>query len=309
MKEKGNRLKRNTVFFLFIIQCSILVGSLLSQTIPYSKNIVELYSIKEGIEQIDKKDYFALKNELLPNEMALNFHEKEVNKFTHTFIDTLNPCIMFSYLPYSIDDTEVQCRVANERFFRLYSPTIHEGRSFKSNDFFYKDTIPIVIGYNLQHRYKLGECYTFYHGDHGKSFQGEIIGILSKDSVYASLGEIKESLDDSYIIPLSDYFIDCFFGLSDYDLVISSAIVKSENEKMENFVKKANEIKFWELTPVPVSEIIIEYKHLFIAPFIQKYIIIVTVNLLLMGLILAETIAWIIGRHRKICVSGKIVGD
>ena len=259
MKNNRKAVVSILIVLLILVESFFATILLLYITIPSGKVIINYYSMEEHFAEINQEGYFAFINNLLPNEMALNYDKPQVNSHMHTYLEKLDPYIMYSYLPNVTEGVEEQCRIVNSKFFALSNSVPYVGRLFEMSDFLQKDIIPIVVGYNLKNKYELGKTYTFYHGDDGKTFRGEIIGILHPNTSYPSLGELMESIDNSYIIPLSDYFIDEYFGLSDYDLAVSSAITKSGEIKVTEIVTQVNETKFWELTSVPVTDVIKEY--------------------------------------------------
>lgn len=261
-------------------------------TIPGIKIASCFRSTKNGFDTINQIGYYALQNNSRPDAMALNFDEKAVNEYCHTFIDNFDPYIMFSYIPKSIDGLQVQCRVANENFFNLYHFSTYDGHLLENKDFVggENNIVPIIVGYNLKEVYCLGEKYTFNHGDDGKSFEGEVVGILQKGTEYSSLQELRESLDNSYIIPLSNYFIDNYFGLSDYDLSVSSAIINTSNTEFNNIIQKYNEIGFWQLSAIPVTTALNDFETTYLTPLTQKIYMSVVVEFFIVALIVAEVI-------------------
>lgn len=280
------------IIMLMIIEFIVVCVGVFFFTVPSAKIIRGFRSTKNGFDTIDHTGYYAIQNASNHNDMALNYDKTIVNRFCHTFVNNLEPFIMFGYMPREIDGTRIQCRIANENFFNLYSFSNYDGRLFETDDFVGSngDAVPIIVGYNLKDVYSLGEQYTFYHGDDGKSFEGRVIGILQKNADYSSLQEIRETLDNSYIIPLSDYFIDNFFGLSDYDLIVSSAIVNTGVEKLDSIIQKCNEIRFWSMSAVPIITALDDYEKDYLTPLLQKNFLSIVVEFFIVALIIAEIV-------------------
>ena len=257
-----NKIIKSIIIILIVVELLVLLGIGLAITIPSANRIKDYQEAEKGFAIIDQDNFFALQNNYLPDKMAENFDIPKVNEACHKMINDLNPYIMYSYLPDIIDDIQVQCRVANEHFFDLYNMSLYDGRMFDTTDFTaYKDAIiPVVVGYNLKDIYQLGKKYSFHHGDEDKYFQGEIVGILQKNSNYSSLQDINVLLDNSYIIPLSDCFIDEFFGMSDYDLSVSSMIIEDNGSELQDIIDNINSINFWKLDIVSIRDALNDYR-------------------------------------------------
>lgn len=270
------------LFFLFL---GLLGGGFL--TCIFVQPVYRYSSIKSEFEKVRQPNFFAVVNENNPYEMSKGYDKEKLIDFYNYFIETdIQKYTMYSYLPnVNEEGIEIQKRFANMNFFELYDFDLFNGRKFIETDFVLNDQgeIPIIVGYNLKDIYSIGNVYTFFNGDEGKKFNTRVIGVLDKGANYPSLQEIKESLDNSYIIPISDDFQKRYFGLSDYDLLMSSTILSTQNiSELNEVIKEANKTDFFSIDTISVEKALEQYENEVISPQYQ------TVALFCGGLIIVS---------------------
>ena len=112
--------------------------------------------------------------------------------------------------------------------------------------------LPILIGYELQDKYKLGKEYEFEHGGTGDTFRGKVVGILRKSSKYYELNglSVSLSLDFSYIVPQSTKNMDNL-SFSDLDMAETRMVVFGDKNKIQKIFANTSPI-----TVSLISEII-----------------------------------------------------
>ena len=264
------RVKKQLIqWFIFIILFFVLILSGFFTYIAVQP-VYNYFSIKSEFEKIRQPNFYAVLNDRNPYELAKGYDKEKLIDFFNYFIETnIQKYIMYSYLPdVNEKGIEVQKRFANMIFFNLYDFDLFEGRTFIETDFVLDDEneIPIIVGYNLKDIYSLGNTYTFYEED-GEEFKVRVVGVLKKGANYPSLQDVKECLDNSYILPISDDFQKKYFTLSDYDLAISTTIFYTENiSELNDLINEANKTDFFSLDIISVEDVLEEYENYFIFP-------------------------------------------
>lgn len=166
--------------------------------------------------------------------------EHSINKFQsvfHNLYDEEVPFFTaFGYDMFTADNgIIVRQQMISENFFDVFAISALKGRIFSSEEYkMRKNVIPVIVGYELQDEYKLGEKYEFDNGGDGTTFQGEIVGVLKKNSVFYELSnyQMPLSLDRSYIIPMTQDGIDRM-SLSDLDMATTRMVLFGNRDKIQ----------------------------------------------------------------------------
>lgn len=237
-----NKLKKNILVLLIIFEIiSFFVIFLPALKLIYDTKNLTILQDKNLYQVINKSD---------PNKVLSEFDiEQTKNYFLNKFYNEEICITSYKYLA-DIDQygNKFQRRVANYNFFQYFSFNLYSGRMFTSEDFILNDStsvIPIIVGYNLKDLFPLNSVHTFYSGENDQSFKANVIGILETDSSYPRVYTISESLDDSYIIPMSIGFVERYFGLSDFDMAVSNTIFCTDDEsKLSNILQDSDIFSF-----------------------------------------------------------------
>ena len=146
----------------------------------------------------------------------------------------------------------VKEQIITEQFINVFKFSIMQGRNFEAADFNTNNgVLPILIGYELQDKYKLGKEYEFEHGGTGDTFRGKVVGILRKSSKYYELNglSVSLSLDFSYIVPQSTKNMDNL-SFSDLDMAETRMVVFGDKNKIQKI--------FANTSPITVSLISVD---------------------------------------------------
>lgn len=254
-RDMKNNIGLVVLFFILNTILLLLVG-LLCDTIKDNKKTIESINyLRDKFDEayivvdITSEERF---NEIISNSNEMTGKYKalfeELEKSDNTFFTS------FGYDMYINENGDViREQVVTDTFFDIFKPKLLDGRLFDKEDFSYGDKeVPVLIGYNLQNEYKLGEIYEFDHGGTGESFKGKVIGILEKNSSYYELNNFNVSLsmDFSYIVPL-DYSKMNKMGFSDFDMAETRMVVFGEKNEVQKIFSKYSPI---DVTLVDVND-------------------------------------------------------
>jgi hypothetical protein len=149
---------------------------------------------------------------------------------------------------YDVDSTDkgntIREQIITEKFLDVFSLSVVSGRLLNKDDFnTTNDTVPIMIGYELQDYYKLGNTYELLNGGNGEYFKGLVVGILSKNSEYYELNSVNVSfpLDYSYIVPQSTKDISNM-GFSDLDMAETRMVVFGSKNEIQKIISTKSPI-------------------------------------------------------------------
>jgi len=259
------------VSILFLIQM-IIVFLLVCSTITDCRRVLS------GINRLDKlKNSKAYINEDGTSNAKIDaLIADEINsvpklKILYNYIvenNNIEKYTKFEYqTPYSINGKTIIESTANKMFFDFYDIKVIEGSNFEDSDF-NNDTevIPILVGYNLKEKYKLGEIYTEKDSATSKDVKYKVIGVLENNSYYPSLIDIGRNLDLNYTFfrPLN---INSMNSFSSMDMAISSTVVFSEDEKLlQSIEKKSVDLELFSMNYTSIQDRVYD----FLGPFKKK---------------------------------------
>lgn len=90
--------------------------------------------------------------------------------------------------------------------FEYFNFKMYDGRSFSEDDYILEsesDKLPIILGYNYKDIFNIGEKIKYIYA--GKEMEGEVIGILEKNSAIFNDNIYSMPLDNRIILPLADF--------------------------------------------------------------------------------------------------------
>lgn len=249
LRDIKNNLRVFIIFCIQLIVTFLLLGYTFAQIIDVSGGVKRIYDFNtKSSYAISDTTFKDRVNEILNNESE---HIPRMKQLFKVFNDNE---IYFSW-DYYIGTTtfeekeiDIEEKIANETFFSMNNFKIIEGVPFDKDDFqtLFNETVPVLVGYNLKNIYKLGQTYSFVNGGNGDDFKGTVIGVLESNSSYPLLREPREenSLDNSYIVPLSNDYIENIASISDLDMGFTSMLLFVDNEEevinLQNEINKAN---------------------------------------------------------------------
>lgn len=296
----SHKVKRIAIFSV-LISFELIVAVFLSFVCNAAINRIHVYDMYSNIvlQGENKEDYYAFINDSNSDDLYSNYDEKKANQLLDEILLNNDCYIMYSYLPNNIDGVSVQRCIANDKFLELYDFDVQLGRGFKSLDYKYNDgdEVPILVGANLKDVYNIDGVYEFSNGDNGKSFNARVIGILQEDTINPTLQEVGGVLDNSYIIPMNEYFADYYFGLSDYDMAISSLIIKADFGSLENAKNTINASKMYNAKFISVKSALDDYYNDFVKSKIPIFVCSLIIDIVLITIMCIQII--IIIKRRK----------
>lgn len=114
-----------------------------------------------------------------------------------------------NFLAYDSGDPKLTSLLSHQmdrNGFNHFKFKFYDGRGFKEDDYILKsssDTVSIILGYKYKDIFNIGEKIRFVYA--GKQLEGEIIGILEKDSSIFNNNINLTPLDNEIILPLTDF--------------------------------------------------------------------------------------------------------
>lgn len=226
--------KRNKVWIIGLVLLLIPFWYLL---LSLSKNLIQTKEAISFYNSFEKEKTVVILNEYLLNESAAHYDKKQAQDFYNNVMARENTSTMFSYLQMEVDGKkEPQRRFVSKSFYNKFPIKIAEGRGFISEDFEKgkEDIYPLLIGYHLKDKYKLGEHIELHQGE-DKNVKAIVVGIIERDSHWHNLYELKDSLDYSEMLPMNPSIVENYFGLEEYTMAINSSFfeLKNDDEKKQ----------------------------------------------------------------------------
>lgn len=162
--------------------------------------------------------------------------------FRSLYEDGISFCTDYGYsMYYDKAGFEVRYHTVNELFFQFYGLSAEKGRLFTEEEYASEsEVVPVVIGYNLRNTFALGEQYFFENPTGGGGFQGQIVGVLKKNSEYYRINNvaINLSLDSSYIVPFGVWMCTPDRAVSDYDMALSGLVLFLDDPGVAEVIEK-----------------------------------------------------------------------
>lgn len=229
-----------------------------------NSSIIQIIRVNDGINRLQKlKDNKAFVNRDATSNGkidALIADEKNsIPKLKELYSYIVNNDKTSSYSKFEYETAEkiqgntIIQSTANKRFFESYDIKVIEGTMFNESDFTSNsDIIPIVVGYNLKDRYKIGQTYLERDLDTNKDITYKVIGILEYNSSYPSLVDIGKETDLNYTFfkPLNINLVNEF---SSIDMAISSTVIFTKDQKdVRDIEEKSAELGLFSMEYKPI---------------------------------------------------------
>ncbi|MCY6960463.1 ABC transporter permease [Clostridium brassicae] len=253
------------IFFIQMVVVLLLVNSCITQIITVNNGLNRLQKLKDNKAYVNRD---ATSNGKIDSLIADERNSVPKLKELYSYIINNNITNTYSKFEYQtseqIEGNTIVQATANKMFFDIYDIKAVEGRMFNESDFIGNSKIiPVVVGYNLKDRYKLGEIYLERDLDTNKDINYKVIGIIEYNSSYPSLGDIGKETELNYTFfkPLNINLINNF---SSMDMAISSTVVFTNNEKEVRAIEeKSVELGLFSMKYRPIQEDINKYLDYF----------------------------------------------
>jgi len=208
----------------------IILGYALTQIFVLSNGMQKLNSLSE-------KDTYVIRDTTTDAQLEKIYSntEQSLDKLRLFFekIDNYEDIYIYwkYHIPVERNTYETISLTANKNFLNLYGIETCKGRMFLDEDYQYSDDcLPVLIGYDLQHLYKLGETYIISDGS--REVEAKVIGILKNNSTYLSLSDFSEiSLNNTIVFPFSQERLLQSEEIPDYDMALQSMIMISDGKE------------------------------------------------------------------------------
>lgn len=249
------------LFFLQMVVVFLLVNSSFISIIRVNDGIHRLEKLKNKNAYINKDSTSNNKiDALIADEKNSVQKAKELYKFIIDN-DRIEKYSIYQYASLeSINGHAMMQTTVNKTFFDIYDVKVIEGRMFNDNDFLSNSKlIPLVVGYNLKDRYKLGQTYNEVDNITRKQVTYKVIGILEYNSSYPVITDIGReiSLNYSYIAPLNLNTINDFGSI---DMAIGSTVVFTNDQNEARAIeKKSSELKLFSIHYTMIQECINDF--------------------------------------------------
>lgn len=130
----------------------------------------------------------------------------------------------------------------DQNFASVYDLNCVEGELFTSEDFQSEGTIPLLLGYDFQKYYQLGDIITDTH-----DVRYQVRGFLEKSSYFLQPGKSDEVylLDSWFVVPLTP---EIFMDSADFDpIIMSTYIFADDASDLEKIRNKSTELDLYSL--------------------------------------------------------------
>lgn len=245
-------IKNNVIIYmLFMVEIS------LAFIIFY--NSIEMIDIQiknqKKIEKINNNSSYILEDtmqiEKIDNLLNNDNNNEIYNNYRKIF-EYINNKKLDRYVCYGYDDLEKESGLnksilyVSENFFDIFNIKNISGRKFDNMDYTYtsKEKVPIIIGYNLKSRYKVGDELEFYDVNYNKSV-GEIVGILKPGSYFEKISFISYEymLDNVILVPYNEaQFIDNDSAALLYSILTSEIFMTDNKNEMDQLIDYTNKL-------------------------------------------------------------------
>ena len=201
-------------------------------------------------------------HELFQNESKTRIKMQRLYQFTQT-VDVSASYAVFQYLNgenyNGISEREV---TGDKNFFEFFDLDVISGQGFSDADYQIASTsgtpVPVLVGYQLQSKYKVGSIYDKYDCGTGEPVQYRVIGTLRSHSCYYEPGDLSTeiSLDYAIVKPIirANYSRMSF---SDIDMLLSSTVFFTDQpDHLNAIADKSRELGLMTYRVLPVSDCI-----------------------------------------------------
>lgn len=288
------------IFFFQMIVVFLLVNSSITDIISVNNGLNRLKKLQDNKAYVNRDSTSNGKIDALIAEQENSLPKlKELYKY---IIDS-DKIDKFSKWEYStneiIDGHSVVQATTTNKFFDMYSIKVIKGYMFDESDFLNNpEIIPIIVGYNLKERYKLGQTYLAKDPATNKKITYKVIGILEHNASYPSIFNIGKEVNLNYTFfkPINIKSLNDFGSL---DMAISSTIIFTNDEnKVNSIEKKSIELGLFSMNYRPIQEYMKDYLDIFSKKMIYQLFIAVIV-LLFASISMALNLITMISKNMK----------
>lgn len=230
---------KNYLKFYLVIAIQLLITFLL---FAYSfSQILYLQNGMKDLQELAEKQSFVAYDDTSDDRVSVLFQNEleTISKLQQifTYLNSMDISYLLNWsYSFMLNEGGVTLRQQNvdQGFMDLYQLELIKGSLFKEADYGMRNEKPIsvIVGYELQELYRYGEIYTFTDAGTGIEFEGEVVGILRKNSTYMDLNDFSEiSLDRTYLIPFSMERLIQKGSVSDYDMALQSLVIISDDSR------------------------------------------------------------------------------
>ncbi|MDR1002981.1 MAG: ABC transporter permease [Oscillospiraceae bacterium] len=294
--------KTATIIFLIqMIVVILLTNYSINQALDLNKSLKTLDELKatESYKIVDStsderiEEIFSNEAIYLPKQRE--FYKKLINT------DCENMYSLFGYDSQDESGLTVHEKNISYGFFDTFNINAYKGRLFTKEDFFNQsDVIPIIVGYGLKDRYPLGAEYTL-NTNNDISLKCEVVGILPLNTSSPSIWDasVSESLDSSLIFPITEFAIDEYYKLEDFDMAITSTIITtSDKASLNELAQWSAHEGLFSIQFVSVNDIINNYTDMVVSEITINFVVAIIILIFACAGIISHISAFITRKQR-----------
>lgn len=251
-------------------------------------SVINTYIGLNRISSIDKTHVYTVNDETSGEKINELFYDSASVEKCRELYDYINEKFEnYSFWEYENEEMYKNNYVyqtnTDKYFFDLYNLKTYKGRNFVNSDLNDNDNIePVIVGYELQHKYKLNNVYQEVDYNTGKDFRFEVVGVLEKNTSVPSLVFVgsEKNLDYYYFRLITEDNLNEFPSLH---MALDSKVVFSEKEsEIDMIEKKSEDLDLFNLNFKKVEDNITNYilsirDGMYIALFLLFVLIVVSI--------------------------------
>lgn len=262
-----NSKRITLVFFLQMVVVFLLINSSIIDIIRVTNGLNRLERMKDAQAFVSRDATSIVRLNALIADMDNSIRQM---RELYSYIKNNNRIVSFSTWSYAtretIDGHPIMQATANRMFFDIFDIRVINGRMFSEEDFASDaKPIPILVGYNLRNRFRLGEIYMEDNLDDltSEKVSYKVIGILEHNASFPSLIDIGReiNLNYTYFEPINLKLLNDFGSL---DMAINSTVVFTHDEsEVRSIEKKSSRLGLFDIQYVPIQKQVDEFLMIF----------------------------------------------
>lgn len=252
----------------------------------FALSIKEFLNVRLGIKRVEKirntNAYVSVDNTDMEKLNDLMNSEKKYDnvkklKELYSYMINSDDVEYYTYYNYLMFETEgsehIEQYTVDEKFLEMFDIKVLEGRNFSKDEMTTrKDETPLLVGYNLRNKYKLGQSYEIRDASTGENFKAIIVGILPYRCGFPSLNDLNQIhyLDYAYLKPLvvGEDGIETH-EFTELDMAINKTVIFTDNEKtLSGIENKSKELGLFDIKFVKASVCIEDFLNTFYKGFV-----------------------------------------
>ncbi len=265
---------------------------------------VKIFSGIHNVNKIDNMHVYVNSDSTSDERINMLFNSSTAVSRSNELNDYINDnFINYSYFEYESEEKyngrAIYQASTNPYFFELFNLNVVKGRNFSVMDELTDDDVkPVIVGYGLRNKYKLGEQYEEVDLNTGKKLIFQVIGVLRKGAYYPSLTVmgLNNSLDYRYIKLIDKESLQLF---SNIDMTLGSKVIFSDNvQNIRKIEQLSDEKELFDMNFNTVAENAKDYLKGFLKGLIISLILlfIFIITLIILG---ANRLNMLIKKNRK----------